>query len=85
MLAAPQGSGRARRRPHFYELPRDQKLLDMAVLFPDGIIASDAMPCPEQPGTVTSHVSLSWITKRASAANLGVSVGLSGLSHGSGR
>ena len=29
---------------HFYELPRDQKLLDMAVLFPDGIIASDAMP-----------------------------------------
>lgn len=30
--------------PHFYELPRDQKLLDMAVLFPGGIIASDAMP-----------------------------------------
>jgi N-acyl-D-glutamate deacylase len=29
---------------HFYELPRDQKLLDMAVLFPGGIIASDAMP-----------------------------------------
>jgi N-acyl-D-glutamate deacylase len=29
---------------HFYELPRDQKLLDMAVLFPEGIIASDAMP-----------------------------------------
>ena len=27
-----------------YELPRDQKLLDMAVLFPGGIIASDAMP-----------------------------------------
>jgi Amidohydrolase family len=30
--------------PHFYELPRDQSLLDMAVLFPGGIIASDAMP-----------------------------------------
>lgn len=30
--------------PHFYELPRDQGLLDMAVLFPGGIIASDAMP-----------------------------------------
>jgi len=29
---------------HFYELPRDQNLLDMAVLFPGGIIASDAMP-----------------------------------------
>jgi N-acyl-D-glutamate deacylase len=29
---------------HFYELPRDQKLLDMAVMFPGGIIASDAMP-----------------------------------------
>ena len=29
---------------HFYELPRDQKLLDMAVLFSGGIIASDAMP-----------------------------------------
>jgi N-acyl-D-glutamate deacylase len=29
---------------HFYELPRDQRLLDMAVLFPGGIIASDAMP-----------------------------------------
>jgi N-acyl-D-glutamate deacylase len=29
---------------HFYELPRDQKLLDMAVLFPGGIIASDSMP-----------------------------------------
>jgi N-acyl-D-glutamate deacylase len=29
---------------HFYELPRDQPLLDMAVLFPGGIIASDAMP-----------------------------------------
>ena len=29
---------------HFYELPRDQKLLHLAVLFPDGIIASDAMP-----------------------------------------
>jgi N-acyl-D-glutamate deacylase len=29
---------------HFYELPRDQKLLDMAVLFPGGTIASDAMP-----------------------------------------
>lgn len=29
---------------HFYELPRDQELLDMAVLFPGGIIASDAMP-----------------------------------------
>lgn len=28
---------------HFYELPRDEKLLDMAVLFPGGIIASDAM------------------------------------------
>jgi N-acyl-D-glutamate deacylase len=30
--------------PHFYELPRDQKLLDMAVPFPGGIVASDAMP-----------------------------------------
>ncbi len=30
--------------PHFYELPRDQKLLDMALPFPGGIIASDAMP-----------------------------------------
>lgn len=30
--------------PHFYELPRDQQLLDTAVLFPGGIIASDAMP-----------------------------------------
>ena len=29
---------------HFYELPRDQQLLDMAVLFPDAIIASDVMP-----------------------------------------
>jgi len=29
---------------HYYELPRDQALLDMAVLFPGGIIASDAMP-----------------------------------------
>jgi N-acyl-D-glutamate deacylase len=29
---------------HFYELPRDQKLLDMSVLFPGGIIASDSMP-----------------------------------------
>jgi len=29
---------------HFYELPRDQKLLDMALLFSGGIIASDAMP-----------------------------------------
>jgi N-acyl-D-glutamate deacylase len=29
---------------HFYELPRDQKLLDMSVLYPGGIIASDAMP-----------------------------------------
>ena len=27
-----------------YELPRDQKLLDMEVLFSGGIIASDAMP-----------------------------------------
>ena len=29
---------------HFYELPRDQELLDMSVLFPGGIIASDSMP-----------------------------------------
>jgi N-acyl-D-glutamate deacylase len=29
---------------HYYELPRDQKLLDDAVLFPGGIIASDSMP-----------------------------------------
>lgn len=29
---------------HYYELPRDQKLLDDAVLFPGGIIASDTMP-----------------------------------------
>ncbi len=29
---------------HYYRLPRDQHLLDLAVLYPDGIIASDAMP-----------------------------------------
>jgi N-acyl-D-glutamate deacylase len=29
---------------HFYELPRDQGLLEMSVLFPGGIIASDSMP-----------------------------------------
>lgn len=29
---------------HYYELPRDQQLLDDAVLFPGGIIASDSMP-----------------------------------------
>jgi N-acyl-D-glutamate deacylase len=29
---------------HFYELPRDQELLDMSVLFPGGIIASYSMP-----------------------------------------
>lgn len=29
---------------HYYELPRDQKLLNDAVLFPGGIIASDSMP-----------------------------------------
>lgn len=29
---------------HYYELPRDQKLLDDAVLFPGGTIASDSMP-----------------------------------------
>lgn len=29
---------------HYYRLPRDQELLDTAVLFPGGIIASDAMP-----------------------------------------
>lgn len=29
---------------HYYRLPRDQHLLDQAVLYPDGIIASDAMP-----------------------------------------
>jgi N-acyl-D-glutamate deacylase len=29
---------------HFYELPREQALLDMSVLYPGGIIASDAMP-----------------------------------------
>ena len=29
---------------HYYRLPRDQHLLDLAVLYPGGIIASDAMP-----------------------------------------
>jgi N-acyl-D-glutamate deacylase len=29
---------------HFLELPRDQELLDISVLYPGGIIASDAMP-----------------------------------------
>lgn len=29
---------------HYYRLPRDQHLLDQAVLYPGGIIASDAMP-----------------------------------------
>lgn len=29
---------------HYYKLPRDQQYLDQAVLFPGGIIASDAMP-----------------------------------------
>lgn len=29
---------------HYYRLPRDQQYLDEAVLFPGGIIASDAMP-----------------------------------------
>jgi N-acyl-D-glutamate deacylase len=29
---------------HYYRLPRDQSLLDQAMLFPDGIMASDAMP-----------------------------------------
>lgn len=29
---------------HYYRLPRDQDLLDLAVLYPGGIIASDAMP-----------------------------------------
>lgn len=29
---------------HYYRLPRDQAYLDLAVLYPDGIIASDAMP-----------------------------------------
>jgi N-acyl-D-glutamate deacylase len=29
---------------HYFRLPRDQALLDQAVLFPEGIIASDAMP-----------------------------------------
>lgn len=29
---------------HYYHLPRDQEFLDLAVLYPGGIIASDAMP-----------------------------------------
>ncbi|MEQ8854867.1 amidohydrolase family protein [Gimesia sp.] len=29
---------------HYYRLPRDQEYLDLAVLYPGGIIASDAMP-----------------------------------------
>lgn len=29
---------------HYFRLPRDQRLLDTAVLYPGGIIASDAMP-----------------------------------------
>lgn len=29
---------------HYYRLPRDQRLLDLSVLFPGGIIASDGMP-----------------------------------------
>src|SRR5215831_8736896 len=29
---------------HFYELPRDQELLDISMLFPGAIIASDSMP-----------------------------------------
>lgn len=29
---------------HYYRLPRDQSYLDLAVLYPEGIIASDAMP-----------------------------------------
>jgi N-acyl-D-glutamate deacylase len=29
---------------HYYRLPRDQAYLDLAVLYPGGIIASDAMP-----------------------------------------
>jgi N-acyl-D-glutamate deacylase len=29
---------------HFLELPRDQALLDISVLYPGAIIASDAMP-----------------------------------------
>jgi N-acyl-D-glutamate deacylase len=29
---------------HYYRLPRDQAYLDLAVLYPQGIIASDAMP-----------------------------------------
>jgi len=29
---------------HYYRLPRDQEYLDLAVLYPEGIIASDAMP-----------------------------------------
>ena len=29
---------------HYYRLPRDQRYLDLAVLYPNGIIASDAMP-----------------------------------------
>lgn len=29
---------------HYYRLPRDQAYLDLAVLYPEGIIASDAMP-----------------------------------------
>ncbi len=29
---------------HYYRLPRDQPLIDLAVLYPGGIIASDSMP-----------------------------------------
>lgn len=37
---------------HYYRLPRDQHLMDMAVLFPGGIIASDAMPWMDKEGKI---------------------------------
>lgn len=37
---------------HYYRLPRDQHLMDLAVLFPGGIIASDAMPWMDKDGRI---------------------------------
>lgn len=37
---------------HYYRLPRDQHFLDLAVLFPGGIIASDAMPWMDKDGKI---------------------------------
>lgn len=37
---------------HYYRLPRDQHLMDLAALFPGGIIASDAMPWMDKDGKI---------------------------------